>query len=440
MDKPERATRKTIVRLLSAMGSAKEIQQYLKRFSELDAKRFAVVKVGGAVLRDELQDLASSLTFLQQVGLTPIVLHGAGPQLDAELAAAGIEKHTVNGLRVTSPKALGIVRQVFLQQNLKLVEALQGMDTRATSVAAGVFMASYLDREQLGMVGKVEHVNLAPIEAGLRANSIPVIASLGETREGQLLNVNADVAANELVRVLQPYKVVFLTGTGGLLDEQGKVIDSINLSTEFENLMAQPWITGGMRLKLEQIADLLNDLPLTSSVSITRPSELAKELFTHKGSGTLVRRGEKVRRCTAWDELDRDRLRALVESSFGRKLVDDYFEHTTPYRVYVSENYRAAMILTLQGGLPYLDKFAVLDDAQGEGLGRAVWQVMRAENPQLFWRSRHNNQVNIFYYAESDGCLKKSRWKVFWYGLDGNFETIARCVDYCEGHSPTLVD
>ena len=58
-------TRQTIVRLLSAMGSAKEIQQYLKRFSQLDAKRFAVVKVGGAVLRDELNDLTSSLTFLQ---------------------------------------------------------------------------------------------------------------------------------------------------------------------------------------------------------------------------------------------------------------------------------------------------------------------------------------------------------------------------------------
>ncbi len=297
-------TRKTIVRLLSSMGSAKEIQQYLKRFSELDAKRFAVVKVGGAVLRDELPDLASSLTFLQQVGLTPIVLHGAGPQLDEELAAAGIEKQTVNGLRVTSPKALGIVRRVFQQQNLKLVEALQSMDTRATSVGTGVFMADYLDRDTYGLVGKVHSINLAPIEASLRANSIPVIASLGETDEGQILNINADFAANELVRVLQPYKIVFLTGTGGLLDEHGKLIDSINLSTEFEHLMTQPWINGGMRLKIEQIADLLADLPLTSSVSITRPSELAKELFTHKGSGTLVRRGEKVLRFDSWDGVD----------------------------------------------------------------------------------------------------------------------------------------
>ncbi|MDE2087851.1 MAG: acetylglutamate kinase [Xanthomonadaceae bacterium] len=432
-------TRKTIVRLLSAMGSAKEIQQYLKRFSELDAKRFAVVKVGGAVLRDELQDLASSLTFLQQVGLTPIVLHGAGPQLDEELSAAGIVKQTVHGLRVTSPKALGIVRKVFMQQNLKLVEALQAMDTRATAVPSGVFTAGYLDREALGMVGKVESINLAPIEASLRANSIPVIASLGETDEGQILNINADVAANELVRMLQPYKIVFLTGTGGLLDGEGRLIDSINLSTEYEHLMAQPWLNGGMRLKIEQIADLLNGLPLTSSVSITRPAELAKELFTHKGSGTLVRRGERVLRFDSWEGIDRERMRGLIESSFGRTLVPDYFERTTPYRVYVSENYRAAMILTLEDGLPYLDKFAVLDDAQGEGLGRAVWQVMREENPRLFWRSRHGNAVNPFYYAESEGCLKQAMWKVFWYGLDGNFDTIARCVAHCAQRQPTLI-
>ena len=79
MMQAHKQTRQTIVRLLSSMGSAKEISQYLKRFSQLDAKRFAVVKVGGAVLRDDLESLTSSLTFLQEVGLTPIVVHGAGP-------------------------------------------------------------------------------------------------------------------------------------------------------------------------------------------------------------------------------------------------------------------------------------------------------------------------------------------------------------------------
>ena len=433
-------TRQTIVRLLSSMASAKEISQYLKRFSQLDAKRFAVVKVGGAVLRDDLEALTSSLAFLQQVGLTPIVIHGAGLQLDVELAAAGIEKRSVDGLRVTSPQALGIVRKVFHAQNLALVAALREVDARATSIVSGVFEAEYLDRDKYGLVGRVSAVHLAPIEASLQAGSIPVIASLGETSDGQILNVNADFAANELVQALQPYKIVFLTETGGLLDGKGKIIDSINLSSEYELLSAQPWLHGGMRVKIEQIKQLLERLPLTSSVSITRPSELAKELFTHKGSGTLVRRGEKVHTYTSWDGVDLPRLRALIESSFApRKLAPDYFERTRLHRAYISENYRAAIILTDEVQGVYLDKFAVLEEAQGEGLGRAVWQVMREENPRVFWRSRHNNPVNDFYFNEADGCYRINGWKLFWYGIK-EFAEVAACVKHCRERPATLLD
>ena len=148
--------RQTIVRLLSGMGSQKEVAQYLKRFSQLDAARFAVVKVGGAVLRDDLDALTSSLAFLQDVGLTPIVVHGAGPQLDEAMAAAGIEKQTINGLRITSPEALAVVRRVFHSQNLKLVEALQHGDARATSIVSGVFEAEPLDPATYGLVGAVQ--------------------------------------------------------------------------------------------------------------------------------------------------------------------------------------------------------------------------------------------------------------------------------------------
>jgi bifunctional N-acetylglutamate synthase/kinase len=432
-------TRQTIVRLLSSMASAKEISQYLKRFSQLDASRFAVVKVGGAVLRDDLEALASSLSFLQDVGLTPIVVHGAGPQLDAELAAAGIDKRTVDGLRVTPPEALAVVRRVLHAQNLRLVEALQAGDARATSIVSGVFEADYLDREALGLVGAVRRVELAPLQAALAAGSIPVIASLGETPGGQILNINADFAANELVQALQPYKIVFLTGTGGLLDADGRVIDSINLSSEYETLMAQPWLDGGMRVKLQQIKALLDGLPQASSVSITRPSELAKELFTHKGSGTLVRRGERILQAGRWEDLDLPRLRALVESAFGRTLATDYFERTRLHRAYVSEHYRAAVLLTSEDAGIYLDKFAVLDDAQGEGLGRAVWQAMRADVPRLFWRSRHGNPVNPFYYAESDGHLRQQHWRVFWVGIE-DFGEIAACAAHCARRPATLAE
>lgn len=432
--------RNTIVRLLSNMASAKEIQQYLKRFSQLDAARFAVVKVGGAVLRDELDALVSSLAFLQQVGLTPIVVHGAGPQLDAEMQAAGIRKTTVDDLRYTDAPVLAVVRSVMRRENLKLVEALQAQGVRATSIQSGVFEAGYLDRERYGLVGKVVRVDTDGLQAAIKVGSIPVIASLGETVDGQIVNVNADWAANELIKTLRPYKIVFLTATGGLLDGDGHVIDSINLSTEYDELLAQPWLHSGMRVKIQQIHDLLMALPHSSSVSITRPDELAKELFTHRGSGTLVRRGEKILRATAWDELDLGKLAALIESGFGRKLAPDYFQATTPYRIYVSEHYRAAVVLTLEeDGVAHLDKFAVADDAQGEGLGRALWHAMRAEVPRLFWRSRPDNPVNEFYFGEANGCVKGDRWHVFWYGLDG-FDDIRDAVGHCFARPATLLD
>ena len=430
-------TRQTIVKLLSNLGSAKEIDQYLKRFSQLDAKRFAVVKVGGAVLREDMDALVSSLAFLQQVGLTPIVIHGAGPQLDEELTAAGIVKQVVDGLRVTGDEALAVVRRVMRRENMNLVDELHAQGVHATSLSSGVFEAEFLDRDRYGLVGRVSRVEVEGIEAAIRLGAIPVIASLGVTAGGQYLNINADWAANELVKTLQPYKIVFLTGTGGLLDAEGRLIDSINLSTEYDELMRQPWLNGGMKVKIEQIKDLLDALPLTSSVSITRPDELTKELFTHKGSGTLVRKGERVLRFESWQGVDLARLRELVESSFGRRLKADYFERTRPYRVYVSENYRAAMILTHEEGFAYLDKFAVLDEAQGEGLGRAVWHVAREENPKMFWRSRHDNLVNIFYYAESDGCIKQEKWKVYWYGIEA-FADIERCVAHCRTRPATL--
>ena len=429
--------RTTIVRLLSNMASSKEIQQYLKRFSKLDAAKFAVVKVGGAVLEEDLESLVSSLAFLQQVGLTPVVVHGAGPQLNHELKAAKISTPIREGLRVTSAAALSVVRRVFQVENLRLVDALLNAGARANSILSGVFEAEVLNRRRYGLVGKVSQVHLAGIEASLRGNSIPVIASLGETAKGQILNVNADVAANELVQTLKPYKIIFLTGTGGLLDGEGRIIPSNNLSTEYDTLMKAPWVHSGMRLKLEQIHDLLQDLPLSSSVSITKPDELAKELFTHRGSGTLVRRGEAIRRATRWSDLDLNRLRDVVESGFGRRLTPDYFKRTPLYRAYVSEHYRAALILTREIGIPHLDKFATAEDAQGEGLGRAAWQRMRKENPRLFWRSRSDNPVNDFYFEESDGCVKGDKWHIFWYGLS-DFHEIEACVVHCRARPATL--
>jgi bifunctional N-acetylglutamate synthase/kinase len=415
-----RNTKETIVRLLSSMADGKEIRQYLKYYGDPDHKRLAIIKVGGAILANEIDQLASALSFLHGVGLIPVVIHGAGPQIERALDQANIPVQKKDGLRITPPQTLALVRQCFLDTNMQLLGALDAMGVPAASLSAGVFAADYLNRDAYGEVGEITAVNLSPIEAVLAMNKIPVLMPMGETAGGQLLNVNADQAANSLIASLKPHKIIFLTETGGILNGEGKIIDSINLAMDYKALLAQDWLQGGMRLKFKEIADLLSKLPLSSSVSITRPAELAKELFTHTGSGTLIRRGEAITCYRAKVDVPKETVKKLIEQSFKRRLVPDYLDRLEFAAAYVSEAGRALAIIshldTETGAVPWLDKFAVCDEARGEGLARSVWRQMTGDHDRLMWRSRVGNPINNYYFEESDGHIRRGEWQVFWRG------------------------
>ena len=432
-------THHIIARLLRSIGTRKEVEQYLRQYGSIESKKFAIIKVGGNIIARELDSLASSLTFLHRVGLYPIVIHGAGPQLDEALAAAGVVTPRVDGLRVTSSEALEIARKVFQRENLRLVEALEELGTRARPIPAGVFEAEAVDPDRLGLVGRVVRVHLEAIESSIRAGHLPILSSLGETAGGQILNINADVAAGALARTLEPYKIIFLTETGGLLDAEGQVISAINLAEDYEPLMAQPWVHSGMRLKLQEIHQLLDGLPHTSSVSITSPDHLARELFTHRGSGTLIRQGERIERHDQVTAIAPHRLQSLIEDCFQRPLAPDYFAYKPFFRIYLSTSYRGTAILTREPGweVPYLDKFAVTQEAQGLGVGASIWERMRRENPCLYWRSRRDNPINAWYFEHADGCYKSDRWTIFWYGL-GDFAGAKTCIDHALSLPATL--
>ncbi|QOJ16216.1 MAG: acetylglutamate kinase [Phycisphaeraceae bacterium] len=438
---PHRSTKGIIARLLTNLGSAREVDQYLKQYASVDRQRFAVIKVGGGVIEDHLDALASALTFLHQVGLTPIVVHGAGEQLDAALKQEGIESTRVDGLRVTTPQILEHARRTFQRVNLRLVEELESLGTRARPITSGVFEARALDMDRYGLVGEVTRVHLDPVEACIRAGHLPIIACLGETASGQILNINADVAARELAIAVQPHKIIFLTPTGGLLDDKERIIPAVNLAEDYDTLMAQPWVSGGMRLKMQEVKALLDRLPDTTSVSITSPDRLAKELFTHMGSGTLVRRGERVKRFDSFAEIDVARLRTLLETCFQRPLTPDYFATKPLDRLYLTDSYRGAAIVTKESPTPevlYLDKFAVTQEAQGLGLGASIWSRMRRDVPRMFWRSRANNPINGWYFQQSQGCYRTDTWVVFWYGLS-SYDVMRQCVDYALALPPTFM-
>jgi bifunctional N-acetylglutamate synthase/kinase len=413
---PNQDVRQTIVQLLSNMSDGREIRTYLQRFSEVDRSRFAVIKVGGAILEEHLEETAAALAFLHTVGLTPIVIHGGGPQLDRALQERDIETEKIDGLRVTHPEALDTARETFIEMNIKLVEAVRAQGVTAHGLTAGAFDAEYIDRERYGLVGEPVAVHLPLIRSIVDSGAIPILTCLGIAPGGQMLNINADSATRALVHAVQPMKIIFLSAVGGLLGEDERPIDTINLASDYEELMGRDWVHSGMRLKLAEIKQLLDDTPLSTSVSITTPSGLVKELFTHGGSGTLVRRGELIDRHTEKSGVDRSHIEKLVEESFGRTLASGWWDDLALATVYLSESARAGAVVAAVEDFSYLDKFAILEDVRGEGLARAVWVKIIEDHPVLFWRSRTDNPFNGFYVEEADGSAKKGEWTVFWRG------------------------
>lgn len=102
------------------------------------------------------------MLFLYELGLYPVIVHGAGPQLNRLLEEAGVEPQFEEGIRVTDTKTLGVARRLFLEENLKLTAKLDQLGVATRSIE-GVFKADYLDKEKWGYVGKITKVNAEAI-------------------------------------------------------------------------------------------------------------------------------------------------------------------------------------------------------------------------------------------------------------------------------------
>tara|TARA_A100001015_G_scaffold85498_1_gene95038 strand:+ start:1360 stop:1830 length:471 start_codon:yes stop_codon:yes gene_type:complete len=128
----------TIIKLLTAIGSEKEIKKYINKFSSTE-QQFAVIKVGGAVVEEDLDDLISSLVFLNQVGLRPIIIHGGGPGLSKELDAKKIDFSFIDGQRVTSEAVRDLAINVFGDINSLLVRRLNEQGALAIGFKDEIF-------------------------------------------------------------------------------------------------------------------------------------------------------------------------------------------------------------------------------------------------------------------------------------------------------------
>ncbi|KAG8910130.1 hypothetical protein FRC00_008803 [Tulasnella sp. 408] len=420
----------TITRLLYSIGTKREVERYLRIFSASShpgqPAKFAVIKIGGASL-DQLDDLALSLSSLYRVGLYPVVLHGASPHLNEILEAEGVPPNRISGIRITDAKALQIARRVFVEENLRLVTALEKLGTRARPIVTGVFTADYLDRDKYGLVGKITRVDKRPIEAAITAGALPILTSLAWSNEGQLRKVNADVAAGELAKELEPLKIVYLNDKGGLYHGvTGQKLDVINMDEEYDSLIKSSWIKYATKLWLREIKELLDHLPRPSSVAIISADSLQKkEVFTYSGAGTLIRRGYKLFGHPSVDAVGPDRLRQVIHDRdpdviSGNQSVAGFLNDLklTSYTIYGDEPFDAVAIVSHpEGEVPIMTKLLPSRNGILNNVVDNVFNSIKKDHRKLFWTARADDENRAWHFERANGSFTRAGRSFFWYGI-----------------------
>ena len=226
--------RDVIINLLYNLGSRREVSKYLDALTSDQCVPPIVIKAGGAIIADSLDELATAIACLAYLGVCPVVVHGAGPQITAALAQAGIRSEFLDGHRVTTPETLDIVQHVFTTVNAQLAAKIESYGVPATCFCDGVLTAAPLEPRTLGCVGTITNACTCLINAARTDGAVPVVSPLAVDVNGNALNVNSDVAARALAATLGANKAVFLTELGGLLDMDQRLIPALNIADDYE--------------------------------------------------------------------------------------------------------------------------------------------------------------------------------------------------------------
>ncbi len=254
-----------------------------------------VIKLGGSALEADRAVLEDCVQ-LRKLGINPVVVHGGGPAISAWLKRLGKESRFHNGLRVTDAETRDVARMTLIGEvNATLVALVNQLGGRAIGLSGldGPMIRARYHRAygDIGYVGDIEHVDIAPIQAVVNAGFIPVIAPIGYGPEGEALNINADTAAADVAVALAATKMIFLTDVVGILDHQHNLISEINVD-ELAGLLTDGTVTGGMIPKVAACERAMAGVEQTHIIDGRIPHALVRELFTDFGVGTMIVRGQ----------------------------------------------------------------------------------------------------------------------------------------------------
>ena len=262
-----------------------------------------VIKYGGSAMEDELivDKFLRDVVFLEAVGINPVLVHGGGKAITAKMKAAGLAARFIDGLRATNETAIHIVEEALDRDiNPSIVQKIHEFGGRARGFSGKeVFVARKLERQavidgetvDIGFVGEAEGVNAGEVAEAVHAEIVPVISPIGSTREGVVLNINADIAAASLAAELKASKLIYVTDVAGIMRDPAQpdsLISSVTIE-QVESLIRQKVIAGGMIPKVRSATNALQaGVGKIHMIGGHIQHCLLLEIFTDAGIGTEI--------------------------------------------------------------------------------------------------------------------------------------------------------
>ena len=266
-----------------------EVSKYIEKYKN----DLIVIKYGGNVFIDRniFNNFITDISILNKLGLSIVVVHGGGPRIKRELDKSNIQTKFIRGLRVTDKKIINIVESVLIDFNNDIVKSLKEIGSEAISIHTqkNNIIEVIPESEELGFVGIPNKINDEILLNVIKEKKIPIVSPLG-LQKNQTYNINGDNAAGAIAKSLKSRRLLLMTNVEGVLDKDKKLIEEIS-SSEILEMVKNQTITGGMIPKINTCLDAVNNGVTAVGIIDARPQHsILFELFSDKGSGTLIRK------------------------------------------------------------------------------------------------------------------------------------------------------
>ena len=270
--------------------SIKEVKKYIAKYSS----EIIVIKCGGSVLLDKdlFNQFIEDVSIVNKLGLSSIVIHGGGKNIKKKLDEQNIDSKFINGLRVTDEKTIKVVEEALLELNFEILKNINDNQARAQSVTPkdGNIIKIIPEKKELGLVGIPKEIDKDFLLNIIKEKKVPVIIPMGVGNDKKIYNINADVAAGSVAKELNSRRLLLMTDVEGVLDKNKELILEIN-SKVAKKMLEEETITGGMIPKINTCIDAVeNGVTGVVIVDGRKPHSILFELFSDKGSGTLIRK------------------------------------------------------------------------------------------------------------------------------------------------------